>query len=107
MECFDILTRQHVSLMENVLYSVDDVYCLYTNRTEFYQNLMEWFEEGGWNLLSSNLKWSQQIRLTCSAECPQTASSQADSQCHFFRSSSGQPQGTPSQLSLQAWPSPS
>jgi len=69
MDCFDILTRQHVSLVENVLYSADDVYCLYTNRTEFYQNLMEWFEEGGWNLLSSNLKWVDAECNVCEGSC--------------------------------------
>jgi len=48
--------------------------CTFTNRTEYFTELMKWYEAGGWNLLSGNLQWRDSSCDVCEGTCALNAS---------------------------------
>ena len=69
MDCYTTLTGAAVAIDVNNSQTPDVVHCLFNNRTEFFQSLMEWYEVGGWNLLSSNVKWTDSTCDECAGLC--------------------------------------
>ena len=69
LQCFDTASGLNVTLNANNSNTPGEVHCLYTNRTAYYRDIMAWYEEGGWNLESGNLRWVDPECNSCGGSC--------------------------------------
>ena len=77
MECFETTelgSGAAVVLDNNTSDTPELVHCRFTNRADFFQSLMEWYEIGGWNLLSSNIRWVDSACDVCEGDCASNSS---------------------------------